>query len=79
MQPRAFNQISINIRQGTLTKSSVNKKKLRDEVLYYLDLPGNIANLFPDFIDYNKNYSNYKLEYIPYGTLAGNPPIINRN
>lgn len=70
MQPRAFNQISIDLEKGTLTKYSINTKKLQNEIYYYLDLPKEIASFFPSLIDYNENYSDYKLEYIPYHSIS---------
>lgn len=70
MQARVFNSISIDYRHGIFTKSSINTKKLFDEINYYLSLPESIAPLFPALIDYRKDYSCYRLEYIPYLNLS---------
>lgn len=70
MQTRAFNAVFIDHDKGNLTKSSFNKKKLKEEIFYYLNLPKKIARFFPMLIDYKKDYSEYTLEYIPSDNLA---------
>lgn len=70
MQSRVFNSISIDYMNGIFTKSSINTKKLHDEINYYLSLPESISSLFPSLLDYNKDYSCYRLDYIPYLNLS---------
>ncbi|MBA2656498.1 MAG: hypothetical protein H0U70_05870 [Tatlockia sp.] len=69
MQTRAFNSISVDIEKSIITKSSNNKEKLEDEILYYLRLPEQLKNLFPKLINFKKDYSAYHLEYLPYSSL----------
>lgn len=70
MQTRAFNSISVNTYKGLITKSSENVLKLKDEINYYLNLPDDVLELFPKLIDYNKDFSSYTIEYIPYKSLS---------
>jgi len=70
MQARVFNDIYINRMEGCLTKTSTHLQKIKDEIKYYLDLPSSISHFFPKLIDYNKDYSGYKMEYIPFKTLS---------
>ena len=70
MQSRAFNSIHVDYQQNLLTKSSCNMAKIQDEVNYYLELPHQVAQYFPQLINYSKDYSSYTLEYIPYSNLA---------
>lgn len=70
MQARAFNEISINLSEGYLTKTSTQLLKIKDEINYYLNLPSKISRFFPKLIEYKKDYSSYKMEYIPYLTLS---------
>ncbi len=69
MQTRAFNYIDVDYKHRTFTKSSFNTKKLEDEIFYYLHLPQNVSNFFPQFINYYRDYSAYSLEYISAPTL----------
>lgn len=70
MKTRVFNQISINFKNDTLTKSSTFTSKLRDEINYYNTIPANLRSLFPCLISYAKDYSCYEMEWIPYENLS---------
>ncbi len=70
MQTRAFNEIFIDYKKGFLTKTSTKIFKIRDEINYYLKLPPKISRLFPKLLNYSKDYSSYKMEYIPLQTIS---------
>ncbi|MBA2613806.1 MAG: aminoglycoside phosphotransferase family protein [Bacteroidetes bacterium] len=70
MQARAFNTISVDKKQGILTKSSNNFLKIKDEVKYYLNLPPQLLSLFPTLLSYKENFTSYTMEYIPSKDLS---------
>ncbi len=70
MQVRAFNKILIDKQKGILVKTSINKKKLEDEINYYLNIPEAISDFFPKLLNYSNDYSSYSLEYLPYNSLS---------
>ncbi|AUH74274.1 hypothetical protein [Legionella sainthelensi] len=69
MQVRAFNSVAVDKINNIFTKSSNNIEKLKSEILYYLFLPKELRSFFPKLVNYQKDYSTYKLQYIPYKSL----------
>lgn len=68
---RNFNYINIDESRGLLTKTSVNKKKLIDEIKWYLRLPKQLQYLLPRIYDYSIDFDNpyVTMEYYGYHTL----------
>ena len=58
--PRSFNQLETNILELYLKRSN----DLSGEIYYYKNIPYNLKNLFPLFIDYDKDNKWYKIEKI---------------
>lgn len=72
IQSRSFNTISIDSNKGTLTKTSTDRKKFRNEINYYRLLPNDLSLMFPRLIDFNCEAAplSMTLEYYPYPTLS---------
>lgn len=70
MQSRAFNTVLVDSLNKKITKSSVNKKKLKDEINFYLALPKSLNSFFPELLNYSSDYSMYTMEYYPSNNLA---------
>ena len=68
---RYFNTIDIDRRKGILTKTSEDKEKFKNEILWYLKLPNSIKYLSPRIFDYSVEYNNMrvKMEYYGYSTI----------
>ena len=78
IEPRSFNEINSNIIE-TITKKS---NDLSGEIYYYNNIPSEIKDLFPLFIDYDKNNGWYKMEKItglPVTTLYLSKLLTNEN
>lgn len=71
VRPRTFNQIRIDKERGILTKTSSNKKKLIDEINWYLKLPNNVKYMTPRIYEYSTEITNpfVSMEYYSYHTL----------
>lgn len=69
---RSFNQISVNPKTNILTKRSDNKKKLIDEILWYIKLPKQIQYLSPHIYDFSLDYLDpyIEMEYVGYPCLS---------
>lgn len=68
---REFNQLQIDEKRGLITKSSVNKEKILQEINYYNNLPLDLKIFFPRLYSFNLGRSvNYSIEYYPYKTLS---------
>lgn len=72
LEPRYFNSLRIDSTLGTITKTSTNNQKLRDELDWYLNLPENLKALTPRIIRYYEEDGCLHLiqEYYGYPTLA---------
>ncbi|RYD81302.1 MAG: hypothetical protein EOP84_11235, partial [Verrucomicrobiaceae bacterium] len=68
---RTFNSLSIDEDRGLITKRSVNKDKILQELNYYHHLPASLAIYFPRLHDFSVGRDvSYTLEYYSYRTLA---------
>lgn len=68
---REFNQLQIDEKRGLITKTSLNKDKILQEINYYLKLPHDLKIFFPRLYDYDLGKSvSYSIEYYPYKTLS---------
>ncbi len=68
---REFNQLQIDEKRGLITKSSVNKEKILQEINYYNNLPQDLKIFFPRLCSFNLGRSvSYSIEYYPYKTLS---------
>ncbi len=67
---RVFNQISVNLPAGVLTKKSKNNKKLANEANFLEKLPEKYRIYFPRLIKTYNNKDRYKIEYYGYPNLA---------
>lgn len=69
---RSFNSVHINKSKGVIRKESSNKKKLVDEISWYLKLPKEISYLSPRIFDYSLDPFQpfVELEYYGYPTLS---------
>ncbi|MGL9746931.1 hypothetical protein [Enterococcus sp. DIV0170] len=71
VKARFFNAISIDDQRGILTKSSEERKKLINEIQWYLKMPASLQYLTPRIYDYSLDPESpqVKMEYYPYETL----------
>src|SRR3990170_5406313 len=69
---RSFNSLILNHSKGIVTKKSDNKEKIKQELLWYLNLPAGLKKYSPKLIDYENSKTNvgYSLELCSYPTLA---------
>lgn len=68
---RHFNEIKYDERHGTVTKSSEKKEKIRDEAVWYIDMPDDLRIFSPRLVAYDLGQSPwYTLEYYGYPNLA---------
>tara|TARA_B100000242_G_C43052700_1_gene491914 strand:+ start:2844 stop:4499 length:1656 start_codon:yes stop_codon:yes gene_type:complete len=68
---RFFNSIEYNPKNDTLIKSSYDRNKLQNELIYYKNLPLPLKRYFPHI--YTKSLENIKsieMEFIPFPNLA---------
>lgn len=70
MKPRAFNSIDINSEKGVVRKSSTNVEKLKNEILYYLNIPEQVKRVMPKLYRYSEDYSWYEMEHIDWLTVT---------
>jgi dTDP-glucose pyrophosphorylase len=72
MESRAFNRLSVHEVLPLITKTSINKKKLTQEVEWYKKIPGDLAVLTPRVFDVieHQDSTMLKMEFYGYGTLA---------
>jgi dTDP-glucose pyrophosphorylase len=74
LQPRSFNQLSVDPVLNTLTKISRNSQKLQDELDWYAALPEELQALTPRILSRHAINGNGKVqivqEYYGYPTLA---------
>ncbi len=69
---RVFNYIFVNKKTNILTKKSKNKKKLIDEINWYIKLPKNLQHIVPRIYDYSLDEIDpyIMMEYIGYPFLS---------
>ncbi|MBN1894313.1 hypothetical protein JW906_07445 [bacterium] len=72
LQSRIFNQLNVNPLLGTITKISADSDKLRDELDWYLNLPGPLQVLTPRILSHTQVNGKLQIvqEYYGYPTLA---------
>lgn len=72
LQPRYFNQLSINPVLNTITKISEHNQKLQDELAWYHDIPDELKVLTPRIIATPDTDGRVRIvqEYYGYPTLA---------
>lgn len=71
VKSRAFNSIEIDFQRGKIRKTSSNEETLKQEIMWYLEIPREIEYMVPRVFDYSleKNEMFIELEYYPYNTL----------
>ena len=71
IQSREFNRLEYDDFFGTITKRSLNKKKFKNEILWYINLPNELKIVSPRVIDYSVDRNMYlKSEYYSYPSLS---------
>lgn len=72
LRVRSFNTLKYDGLFGVLTKSSVKKQKINQEVNWYLNMPHELKIFAPRLFDYSLKGSRpwYSVEYYGYPTLA---------
>lgn len=70
MKPRSFNTIKVDTDKGFVRKSSTDTKKLKAEILFYLNSPENIKNIMPKLYRYSGDFSWYEMEYLDWYNLT---------
>jgi len=53
LRGRYFNRLTLDLNRATVTKTSSNDQKLRDEIQWYLDLPTEMADIIPGIEGYS--------------------------
>jgi len=71
IQSRYFNTNSLNSKRNTLKKTSLNRKKLVNEIKWYISLPEELRYYCPQLYDYNLSYHApfIKMEFYSYPSL----------
>lgn len=71
VQAREFNSIEIDDNRGILKKTSTQKTKLINEILWYLKLPSDLEYVRPRIFAYSLSYKSpfVSMEYYAYHTL----------
>jgi dTDP-glucose pyrophosphorylase len=67
---RFFNCFEYDNTLGTIKKFSKDKEKMRNEILWYLNLPERLKILTPRIISYDLDTPYVQMEYYGYPTLA---------
>lgn len=68
---RYFNNLYINDNRGTIEKKSIHKKKLKNEILWYLNLPSELQYFIPRVFNYSLNNEIFvELEFYGYPCLS---------
>jgi hypothetical protein len=70
MKPRSFNTIEIDAERGVVRKSSTDVKKLKNEILFYINAPKSIKKLMPELYRHSEDFSWYEMEYLEWATLT---------
>lgn len=72
LQPRYFNSLRVDSTLGTITKTSSNDQKLRDEMEWYFNLPESLRVLTPRIVsrEEKEGFLYLTQEYYGYPTLA---------
>ncbi len=72
LRTRSFNTVSYNDLYGSITKSGENRKKLRDEITWYKNMPEPLKIFSPRLIssEDTAEKTEYTLEYYGYQSLA---------
>ncbi len=72
LRPRHFNSLTIDPVLNTITKVSENNQKLRDELNWYLQLPGDLRVLTPRIVSHDELNGRIRIvqEYYGYPDLA---------
>lgn len=69
--PREFNQISFNKERESITKSSFDKQKLKNEINWMISVPSDISNHVPSILNYSTGQDPFvELRYIKYPPLS---------
>lgn len=66
---REFNTLTVDEQRGTITKSSTNTDKLRNELDWYLRLPDDLHYCHPRILDYSKDKSKFTMDLLPMDPL----------
>lgn len=71
VEARFFNEIKIDKNKNILTKKSIEKEKLINEIKWFLKLPNELQWLTPRIYEYSLDYENPRItmEYYGYPTL----------
>ncbi len=71
-QTREFNSINLESELGVITKNSMSIAKLRNEYIWYKELPPEINILSPRVLDYKENekFASLTMELYGYSALA---------
>jgi hypothetical protein len=72
MRARSFNSMEIDSRKGTVTKRSLNKGKLAEEINWYISLPDELKFYIPRIFSYSLDKQDpfALMEYYGYPSLA---------
>jgi dTDP-glucose pyrophosphorylase len=70
LNKRFFNSFEYDNTLGTIRKFSKDKEKMRNEILWYLNLPDRLKILTPRIISYDLDTPYVEMEYYGYPTLA---------
>ncbi|MHA1556524.1 MAG: hypothetical protein ACTSPM_06260 [Candidatus Heimdallarchaeota archaeon] len=72
LNTRSFNDITLDIETNILVKKSENKKKLIDEINWYLKLPKNLQHYVPRIYDFSLDVLSpfVKMEFVGYPCLS---------
>ena len=71
LKARYFNSLQFDDLAENVTKKSVNKEKLINEINWYKKIPKEISKLVPKILDSDVSNNPYmKLEYVKHPTLA---------
>jgi len=69
MKSRFFNKISIDRKNKTVKKTSLDKESLINQINWYINIPESIKKYTPKILEYNLNEPYILMEYIPYRKL----------
>jgi len=69
MKSRFFNKISIDRKNKTVKKTSLDKESLINQINWYINIPESIKKYTPKILEYDLNEPYILMEYIPYRKL----------
>lgn len=70
MKPRSFNTIEIDTERGVVRKSSTDTKKLKGEILFYVNAPDHIKAKMPKLYRHDADFSWYEMEYLDWTPIT---------